>query len=158
MIVFFFFGFCLSEDLPIGRILSEKKHRGKELVAEKTRKFCKQNLTKERKQPPEVTPQQGIFYNTFILCLWLRIIVNSDQGVQFMNFHLQIFFNEINHGYRAAILKKNSLCLLPSFTVVATYCYYEKVRRTMGTAIVSYLLNSNIFLLHNFLYFLEQCF
>ena len=81
MIVFFFFGFCLSEDLPIGRILSEKKHRGKELVAEKTRKFCKQNLTKERKQPPEVTPQQGIFYNVFILCLWLRIIVSSDQGV-----------------------------------------------------------------------------
>ena len=76
MIVFFFFGFCLSEDLPIGRILSEKKHRGKELVAEKTRKFCKQNLTKERKQPPEVF----VLY-IFILCLWLRIIVSSDQGV-----------------------------------------------------------------------------
>ena len=153
MIVLFFFGFCLSEDLPIGRILSEKKHRGKELVAEKTRKFCKQNLTKERKQPPEVF----VLY-IFILCLWLRIIVSSDQGVQFMNFHSHIFFNEINHGYRAAILKNNSLCLLPSFTVVATYCYYEKVRRTMGTATVSYLLNSNIFLLHNFLFFLEQCF
>ena len=28
---------------------------------------------------------------------------------------------------------------------VVTYCYYEKVRRTMRTAIVSYLLNSNNF-------------
>ena len=40
-------------------------------------------------------------------------------------------FNDINHGYRAAILKKNSLWLLPLYMVVATYFYYEKVRRTM---------------------------
>ena len=52
----------------------------------------------------------------------------------------QIFFNDINHGYRAAILKKNSLWLLPFYMVVATYFYYEKVRRTMRTAIVSNLL------------------
>ena len=58
-----------------------------------------------------------------------------------MNFPSQIFFNDINHGYRAAILKKSSLWLLPSYIAVATSCYYEKVCRTMGTAIVSYLLN-----------------
>ena len=57
-----------------------------------------------------------------------------------MNFPSQIFFNviyfyNINHGYRAAILKKNSLWLLPLYMVVATYFYYEKVRRTMRTAI-----------------------
>ena len=34
-------------------------------------------------------------------------------------------------------LKKNSLWLLPLYMVVATYFYYEKVRRTMRTAIVS---------------------
>ena len=28
-----------------------------------------------------------------------------------MNFPLQIFFNDVNHGYRAAILKKSSLWL-----------------------------------------------
>ena len=39
-----------------------------------------------------------------------------------------------------AILKKNSLWLLPFYMVVATYFYYEKVRRTMRTAIVSNLL------------------
>ena len=38
-----------------------------------------------------------------------------------------------------AILKKNSLWLLPFYMVVATYFYYEKLRRTMRTAIVSNL-------------------
>ena len=46
-------------------------------------------------------------------------------------------FNDINYGYRAAILKKNSLWLLPFYMVVANYFYYEKVRRTMRTTIVS---------------------
>ena len=58
-----------------------------------------------------------------------------------MNFPSQIFFNDINHGYRAAIFKKNSLWLLPFYMVVATYFYYEKVRKTMRDAIVSNLLN-----------------
>ena len=49
-------------------------------------------------------------------------------------------FNDINHGHRAAILKKKFLWLLPFYMVVATYFYYEKVRRTMRTAIMSYLL------------------
>ena len=49
-------------------------------------------------------------------------------------------FNDINHGYRAAILKKNSLWPLPFYMVVVTYVCYEKVRRTMRSAIVSNLL------------------
>ena len=44
-------------------------------------------------------------------------------------------------------MKKNYSWLLPFFVAVATYCYYKKVRRTMyrtmRTAIVSHLLNSN---------------
>ena len=56
-----------------------------------------------------------------------------------MNFSSDIF-NDINHGYKAVILKKNSLWLLPFYMVVATYFYYEKLRRTMRTAIVSNLL------------------
>ena len=48
-----------------------------------------------------------------------------------MNFPSLIIFGDINHGYRAAILKMNYLWLLP----------YEKVRIAMRTAIVSYLLN-----------------
>ena len=57
-----------------------------------------------------------------------------------MNFPSQIFFNNINHGYKAALLKKNSLWLLSFYMDVASHCYYEKARRTMNTAIVSYLL------------------
>ena len=45
-----------------------------------------------------------------------------------MNFPSQIFFNNI--GYKAALLKKNSLWLLSIYMDVASYCYYEKGRRT----------------------------
>ena len=101
-----------------------------------------QNLTKERKQPPVVILQKSIFYNIFIWCLWLRIIRRSDYGVQLMNFPSQILFNDINHGYRAAILKKTSLWSLPFFMAVATYYCYKRVRRTMRTVIVSYFLKT----------------
>ena len=51
-----------------------------------------------------------------------------------MNFPSQIYFNDINHGYRVAILTKNSIPLL------ATYFNYEKVGRMMRFVIVSNLL------------------
>ena len=53
------------------------------------------------------------------------------------------FFNDINHGCRAAILKKNYLWLVPFHMVVATYFYYGKVRRTMRTTIVSNLFKAS---------------
>ena len=43
-----------------------------------------------------------------------------------MNFPSQIFFNDINHGCRAAILKKDYLWLLPLYMVVATYFYLRR--------------------------------
>ena len=52
-----------------------------------------------------------------------------------MNFPSQTFFN-INHGYSG-----KKLWLLLFFITVATYCYYEKVHRTMRTTIVLYLFN-----------------
>ena len=75
------------------------------------------------------------------MCLWLRIIWRSNQSVQFINFHSQIFFNNINHDNRAALLKKNPLWLLAFHMLVATDCYYEKVHRTMCNVIVLCLLN-----------------
>ena len=69
----------------------------------KKRKFGKQNLMKERKQPLVVIAQQAIFYKVFILLVWLWIVWSFDQNVYFMNFYSQIFFNSINHGYRAAL-------------------------------------------------------
>ena len=106
-----------------------------------------QNFMKDRKQPPVVILQQASFYNKYIWRLWLRTIRRSVQGVQFMNFPSQIFFNDINHGYIAAIMKKNYVWLLPLYMVVATYCYYENVHQTMHNAIVSYLLKQNGLLL-----------
>ena len=105
----------------------------------KKRKLCLQNLTKEWKQPPVVILQQTNFCNIFMLRQRLRIIRRSDQGIQFMNFPSQIFFNNINHGFKAVLLKKNYLRLLSFYMDVASYCYYEKVRRTMHTGIVTYL-------------------
>ena len=80
----------------------------------------------------------NIWFN-FVACGW----ESSEGPIKVFSswISLRIFFNDINHGNRAAILKKNSLWLLPFYMAVATYCYYEKVRRMMRTAIVSYLLN-----------------
>ena len=127
----------MSEDLSIGRILSEKKYVSTGLISEKTDVLYAE-LNEERKQPPVVILEQAILYIVFILYLCLRIIGTSDQ---FMNFASQIFFNNINHGYRAVILKKYSFWLLPFYMIVPTYFYCEKVRRTMRTAIVSNLLD-----------------
>ena len=55
-----------------------------------------------------------------------------------MNFPVQVFFNNINHCYRADILKKHSLWLLLLFMAAATYCCYEKVYRMLCTTAVSY--------------------
>ena len=54
-----------------------------------------------------------------------------------MNFLSQIFFNNINHGHRESISKKNSLWPLLFYMAVATY---KKVRRMMRTETVSYIL------------------
>ena len=95
-----------------------KKYRSTGLVSEKNGVFvCR---VKERAQPPIVILQQANFLNI------VHELVHE--------FSFAKIFNDINHGYRAALLKKNSLRLLPF------YCYYEKVRRMMCTAIVSYLL------------------
>ena len=123
-----------AEDHSIGKILSEKNMGVQEQFLKKWM-LCMQNLTTQA-----VILQQTNFGKIFILYLWLRIITRSDQGVQFMNFPSQIFFNDINHDYKAALLKKNSLWLLSFYVDLASYCYYEKARRTMNTATVSYLL------------------
>ena len=53
-------------------------------------------------------------------------------------------------------MKKNSLWLLPFYKAVATYFYYEKVRRTMRNAIVSYLLKNFLFILQIYLFQNQQ--
>ena len=135
----FFFLIWLSEDISIGRILNEKKYSSTGLLSEKA-----EDLYAEFNETAEAAISSysatGYFLICLILSLWLRIIRRSYQGVQFIDFLSQIFFNDINHGYRAAMFKTNYLWLRPFYMSVTTYCYYEKVRRTMYTAIASYLL------------------
>ena len=90
----------------------------------KKQKLCIQNLTKREEAANSRYSATGIFYNISILCLGLSIIRGSDQGVIFINFPSHILFNDININYRAALLKKNSLWLLPFYMAVAAYCYY----------------------------------
>ena len=52
-----------------------------------------------------------------------------------MNFLSQIFFNDINNGY--SCIKEIFFVAASILYVVATYFYYEKISRTMRTAIVS---------------------
>ena len=49
-------------------------------------------------------------------------------------------FNDINHGYKAALLKKNYLWLLSIYMNVASYCYYEKKRRTNAHSLNIFIL------------------
>ena len=50
------------------------------------------------------------------------------------------FFNDINHGYKAALLKKNFLWLLSIYMDVACYSYYEKGRRTNARSLSIFIL------------------
>ena len=134
-----FFLIWLSENISIGRILSKIKYGVTGLLSEKTGALYAEFNEIAEAAIISYYPT-GDFLICIILFLWPRIIRRSYQGVQFINFQSQVFLNDINHGCRAAIMKKNYLWLRPFYMSVASYCYYEKVRRTMCTVTVSYLL------------------
>ena len=74
------------------------------------------------------------------------LVAKNQQKIQsrclVYEFFFTDIFNDIDDGYRVAILQKNFVWLLMLYMAVATYCYYEKVLKTMRSAIVSYLLKS----------------
>ena len=55
-----------------------------------------------------------------------------------MNLPSQVFFNDT--GYKVALLKKNSQWLLSIYMDVASYCYYEKWRRTNARSLSIFIL------------------
>ena len=83
-----------------------KKNEGMGLLSEKTKALHAELDERAEAAISSYSAEVDFAYNICIRCLWLRIIRRS------MNFLSQIFFNDINHGYRAAILKKSSLWLL----------------------------------------------
>ena len=83
-----------------------KKNEGMGLLSEKTKALHAELDERAEAAISSYSAEVDFAYNICIRCLWLRIIRRS------MNFPSQTFFNDINHGYRAAILKKSSLWLL----------------------------------------------
>ena len=83
-----------------------KKNEGMGLLSEKTKALHAELDDRAEAAISSYSAEVDFAYSICIRCLWLRIIRRS------MNFPSQIFFNDINHGYRAAILKKSSLWLL----------------------------------------------
>ena len=109
-----------------------EKQGGTGLISEKW-KFFQQNLIEERKQSLMVTPNQR-----FLRCIYSVLAAKNHQIRCFAH---KFFF----HRYFSTmlIMVTEQLLWRKFFTTVASYCYYEKMRRTMRTLIVSYLLNSS---------------
>ena len=80
----------------------------------------------------------------FLWYIYSVLVAKNHQKIRsrclVYEFFFTDIFSDINRGYRAALLKKNYLWLLPFHMAVASHCYYEKMHGTMQTAGVSYLL------------------
>ena len=88
----------------------------------------------------QVELNEAILHNVLIL----NLRQTSDVLIKVFNslmFFRRYFFKDFDHSHRTTILKKNPLYLLLFFMAVVPSCYYEKIRTTMCTAVVSlYLL------------------
>ena len=107
----------------------------------KKRKLCMRNLTKERKQPPATRTYSAVV--DFLEYVYSVLVTENHLKSRSRCLVHEFSFTE--HGYRASFLKKSSLWLLPSYMAVATYWYYQKLRRMMRTGTALYLLNLIIF-------------
>ena len=116
-----------------------KKYGATGLISEKT-----EALYVELKERGEAAISSYSATGDSLQYIYSVLVAKNHQKIQTRclvhEFSFRDIFNDITHRYRAAILKKNPLFLLPFYIVLATYCCLEKVRRTMHTAIVSYLL------------------
>ena len=94
------------ENHSIGKISSDKKICSHGLSFWKKRKIYLQNLTKEWKQPPVVILQQA----TFLQYMYSMLVDKNHQKIQSRclahEFSFTDIFNNINDGYKAALLKK----------------------------------------------------
>ena len=114
----------------------KKKYGRRRLIFEKT-----EALYAELNERAEAATSSYSATGVFVQYGYSVLVAKNHQKIRSRRlvhkFSFKYIFNDIKHGYRIAVLKKNSLWLLPFYMAVAIYCYYEKVRRTMHTAIVS---------------------
>ena len=103
--------------------MSEKKHVGRELISEKT-----EALYAELKERAEKTTRSYSVTGSFLQYIFSLPVTRNHQNIRsrglIQEFSFTEIFNNINHGYRAAIFKKMSLWMLPFYMVVLTYFYY----------------------------------
>ena len=102
----FFSELWLSEDLSIGRILREKKLEDKGLISEKT-----EVLYSELKERAEAANGSYSVAGDFLQYIYSVSVIKNHRNIQSRclvhEFSFTDIFNDIDHGYRAAILKKN---------------------------------------------------
>lgn len=105
------------------------------LISEKTDVLC----TELNKRAEAATRDCSTAFH-FLPYIYFMLVTKNHQKFQSKclvhEFSLTYFLTANNHGYRAAILNKNYLWLLPFFKAVTTYCHCEKVCRTTRTATV----------------------
>ena len=120
----------------------KKKYGGSGLLSPKT-----EALYAEPNKRAEAAISSYFATGDFLQYIYPVLVAKNHRkfrsGCLVHEFSFTDFFNDINHGYRAAIIEKKYPWLLPFYMAGATYCYCEKVRRTMRTVIVSYFLNSS---------------
>ena len=89
------------------------------------------------------------FYKIWVKKEWGHEVLWSYLRTPTLRVRVQLFlvhefsFTDIFNDtviLESSYIEENFFVLLPFFMAVATYCYYEKVRRTMRTEIVSYFL------------------
>ena len=118
-------------EIFIGRILSKKKYE------------CTGSISEKMDRAEAATSSYFETCN-FLQYICPILVAKNCQKIQSRcivhEFFFTDIFNNINHGYRAAIMMKNSLWLLPFYMAVVCYSYYGKMSRTMRTAVVTFLL------------------
>ena len=118
-----------TEDHSIGKFFSEKKNESTGLVSEKMKA-----LFAELNQRVEAAASRYSATGE----------LNNHQKITSRclahEYSFTYIFNDINHGYKAALLKKNYLWLLSIYMNVASYCYYEKKRRTNAHSLNIFIL------------------
>ena len=79
----------------------------------------------------------------FLQCIYSMLVAKNHHNFQskclVYAFSFTDISNDINHGIKAAILKKKSF-VSASVVVVATYCCYKKLCRSFCTSVLSYLI------------------
>ena len=100
----------------MGRILSEKKYGGIGLISEKM-----EVLYAELNEWAEAATGSYSVTGDFLQYIYSVPVTKNHWNIQSRclvhEFTFTDIFNDINHGYRAAILKKNYLWLLPFYMV-----------------------------------------